>query len=63
MVRARPGTLESVSLPLPAQLADKRNLIDEIRDRLLDRLVSLLYAALDSARNQVQVPNQFIEAA
>jgi hypothetical protein len=44
-------------------LADKRTLIDEIRDRLLDRPVSLLYAALDSTRNQVQVPKQFIEAA
>lgn len=46
-----------------AELADKRSLINSIRDCLLGERVTLLYAACDPKCTQAQVLMQFIEAA
>jgi uncharacterized protein YeaO (DUF488 family) len=45
-----------------AELSGKRNLINAIRNRVLDEPVTLLYAARDPKCNQAQVLKQFIEA-
>jgi uncharacterized protein YeaO (DUF488 family) len=46
-----------------AELAQKKSLIDSIRERALDEPVTLLYAARDPLHNHALVLKQFIEAA
>jgi uncharacterized protein YeaO (DUF488 family) len=46
-----------------AELAPKPSLISSVRDRSLDRRITLLYGARDPAHNHALVLKQFIEAA